>query len=168
MALRQADCRGAHSVFSTHLLKHCFVHYCQHDLSHQRPSRGQYTFQLCRGSIPQVHSNPTQQTAKNSRWRNWFSLQLCQVAALLFSLPKVLNPYHRNGKRQENVDFECILEQIKPTKYDEVAIESYRTFCELRDEGIIPQGVRFHVSLPTPVGSTWASVNFDYREPLSM
>lgn len=37
------------------------------------------------------------------------------------------------------------------TGYDTHAIESYGLFTRLRDEGVIPQGVRFQVSLPTPV-----------------
>jgi hypothetical protein len=43
------------------------------------------------------------------------------------------------------------LEDIKPTGYDDQAIVSYATFCELRDSGTIPAGVRFQVSLPTPL-----------------
>ena len=34
--------------------------------------------------------------------------------------------------------------------YDDFALESYKTFCRLRDEGVIPRGIRFQVSLPTP------------------
>jgi hypothetical protein len=36
--------------------------------------------------------------------------------------------------------------------YARWAIESYATFCELRDRGKIPAGVRFQISLPTPFG----------------
>ena len=36
--------------------------------------------------------------------------------------------------------------------YADAAIESYATFARLRDEGVIPAGVRFQVSLPTPAG----------------
>ncbi|KAL5319874.1 hypothetical protein ACEPPN_012932 [Leptodophora sp. 'Broadleaf-Isolate-01'] len=35
--------------------------------------------------------------------------------------------------------------------YDTFALDSYKTFCRLRDQGIIPHGIRFQVSLPTPV-----------------
>ena len=42
------------------------------------------------------------------------------------------------------------LEDLKPTGYDDQAIASYATFRELRDNGTIPSGVRFQVSLPTP------------------
>lgn len=37
------------------------------------------------------------------------------------------------------------------TGYDTHAIESYGLFARLRDEGVIPPGVRFQVSLPTPI-----------------
>lgn len=38
-----------------------------------------------------------------------------------------------------------------PTGYDEHAILSYLQFCHLRNEGVIPAGVRFQVGLPTPL-----------------
>ncbi len=78
--------------------------------------------------------------------------------------PQVLSPIHRNGKPPESSDFECTLDHIKPTRYDEMAISSYRTFCKLRDQGIIPQGVRFQVSIPTPINTTWTHVDYAYRE----
>ena len=78
--------------------------------------------------------------------------------------PQVLSPVHRKGKPLESTDFECTLDHIKHTKYDEVAIESYRTFCKLRDQGIIPQEVRFQVSVPTPINATWTHVDYAYRE----
>ncbi|MFI5262071.1 MAG: hypothetical protein ACHQZR_05920 [Candidatus Limnocylindrales bacterium] len=34
--------------------------------------------------------------------------------------------------------------------YADAAIESYATFCRLREEGVVPAGVRFQVSVPTP------------------
>lgn len=43
------------------------------------------------------------------------------------------------------------LEDIKPTGYDDQAIASYATFCELKAAGTIPSDVRFQVSLPTPL-----------------
>jgi hypothetical protein len=36
------------------------------------------------------------------------------------------------------------------TGYDDAALASYATFCTMRDEGVIPKGVKFQVSLPTP------------------
>lgn len=42
-------------------------------------------------------------------------------------------------------------EDVMQTSYDVHAKDSYATFCKLRDEGVIPPGVRFQVSLPCPV-----------------
>ena len=58
--------------------------------------------------------------------------------------------------------------------YAEAAIESYGVFLRLRDEGTIPAGVRFQVSLPTPlavVGAFFppeqrASIEPVYRDAL--
>ena len=41
--------------------------------------------------------------------------------------------------------------KLRPLEYDDSAITGYETFCRLRKEGIVPAGVRFQVSLPTPV-----------------
>ncbi|KAL4935900.1 hypothetical protein BDV06DRAFT_206024 [Aspergillus oleicola] len=41
-------------------------------------------------------------------------------------------------------------DSIKPSQYDEVALESYRQFVKLREQGVIPQDLRFQVSLPSP------------------
>jgi hypothetical protein len=45
-------------------------------------------------------------------------------------------------------------DDVKPTDYGTAAVESYRAFCEQREKGVIPAGVRFQVSLPLP----WAVV----------
>lgn len=45
------------------------------------------------------------------------------------------------------------IEQLKKanieTGYDTAAVESYAVFTKLREEGVIPQGVKFQVGLPT-------------------
>ncbi|KAL2837955.1 hypothetical protein BJY01DRAFT_258199 [Aspergillus pseudoustus] len=43
------------------------------------------------------------------------------------------------------------LESIKPSQYDTAALDSYKRFTELRAQGIIPQGIRFQVCLPSPL-----------------
>lgn len=77
---------------------------------------------------------------------------------------QILSPIHRNGKPLETTVFKCTLDHIKPTKYDEMAVESYRTFCKLRVQGVIPQGIRFQVSVPTPINTTFTHVDYAYRE----
>ena len=78
--------------------------------------------------------------------------------------PQVLGPLHRDGKPLETTDFRCTLDDIKHTQYDEAAIESYQTFRKLKDQGIIPQDVRFQVSVPTAINTTWCHVDYAYRE----
>jgi hypothetical protein len=46
-----------------------------------------------------------------------------------------------------------------PTGYAEAAIASYEVFTRLRGEGVIPKGVRFQVSLPTPMASAFMYVS---------
>ena len=78
--------------------------------------------------------------------------------------PQVLSAMHRKGQPLESEDFVCTLDQIKPTRYDEVAIESYATFGRLREEGIIPKGVRFQVSIPTPLNAIVRNVDSAYHQ----
>lgn len=41
--------------------------------------------------------------------------------------------------------------ELPPLGYAAAAIESYETFARLREEGAVPNGIRFQVSLPTPL-----------------
>ncbi|KAJ5367888.1 uncharacterized protein N7496_007648 [Penicillium cataractarum] len=45
-------------------------------------------------------------------------------------------------------------DDVSPTDYGAAAVESWRFFCEYRERGVIPTGVRFQVSLPLP----WAVI----------
>jgi methionine synthase II (cobalamin-independent) len=55
------------------------------------------------------------------------------------------------------------VDQLQPTRYDQVAISSYATFCELRNKGVIPSGVRFQVCLPTPANPVGFGVDRRYQ-----
>ncbi|KAM3066513.1 hypothetical protein ACMFMG_012011 [Clarireedia jacksonii] len=59
-------------------------------------------------------------------------------------------------------------EEIKlmPVSYDFYAINSYSTFCQLRNDGVIPKNVRFQVSLPTPINVLHVSIEPAYQEAL--
>ncbi|MCJ1358751.1 MAG: hypothetical protein MMC33_008751 [Icmadophila ericetorum] len=73
------------------------------------------------------------------------------------------------GASEKNEEVKCTIEDIKPTGYDDNAIASYDTFVKLRESGVIPKGVRFQVSLPTPCNTIWACVDERFRaqvEPL--
>jgi len=106
-----------------------------------------------------LHRIPDGETGSRHNFVMWQSF--------VFPL-QVLSPIHREGKPLETTDFNCTLDHIKHTKYDEMAIESYATFRKLRDQGIIPQGVRFQVSVPTPMNTTWTHVDYAYRERVEL
>jgi hypothetical protein len=40
--------------------------------------------------------------------------------------------------------------KLNPIMYDDFAVASYQQFTELREQGVIPAGIRFQVCLPTP------------------
>ena len=61
-------------------------------------------------------------------------------------------------------EFECRLEHIKPTQYDAAAASSYQQFCQSREEGVIPHGVRFQVSLPGTISAVYPNVDPRYKE----
>ncbi|KAB8214067.1 hypothetical protein BDV33DRAFT_196415 [Aspergillus novoparasiticus] len=58
------------------------------------------------------------------------------------------------------------LESAKATQYDIAALEFYKTFMKLRDEGTMPQALRFQVSLPSPLSSVKAHVKADFQPQL--
>ncbi|KIW66402.1 hypothetical protein PV04_05738 [Phialophora macrospora] len=49
------------------------------------------------------------------------------------------------------------------TGYDSAAIESYAIFKKLRAEGVVPEGVRFQVSIPTPLNGICSSIAANHR-----
>jgi methionine synthase II (cobalamin-independent) len=49
------------------------------------------------------------------------------------------------------------------TGYDSAAIESYAVFKKLRAEGVVPQGVKFQVCIPTPLNAILSSIAAKYR-----
>ena len=61
---------------------------------------------------------------------------------LLRSLPLLR---FKDGADLDNIQFE--------TGYDQAAAYSYEKFCHLREEGVIPEHVRFQVCLSTPMAS---------------
>ena len=56
--------------------------------------------------------------------------------------------------------------QLPPLGYAAAAIESYAIFTRLRDEGVVRPGVRFQVSLPTPLAVVGAFFPEDQREAI--
>src|SRR3954470_7934599 len=62
----------------------------------------------------------------------------------------------RPGERIENVAFDNL-------GLADAAIASYRTFAELKRDGVIPSHVRFQVSLPTPLAPISAFVDGEHQ-----
>lgn len=58
------------------------------------------------------------------------------------------------------------LDSFKPTKYDDAAISSYQDFLTLRDEGTIPENVRFQVGIPPPFNSVQGHTHPEFHEEL--
>ena len=56
---------------------------------------------------------------------------------------------------------------LPPLGYADAAIESYRVFTRLRDEGAVPDGIRFQVSLPTPVAIVASIFSGDDRAAIA-
>ena len=54
--------------------------------------------------------------------------------------------------------------KLLPLGYDDNAIDSYKTFCKLRADGLIPEGIRFQVSLPTAVNVLGNLIEPAWRE----
>ncbi len=50
------------------------------------------------------------------------------------------------------------------THYEDHALESYAIFKGLRDEGVIPENVRFQVGLPTPVTAVSLMIRSEMRD----
>ena len=54
------------------------------------------------------------------------------------------------------------LEKLE-TGYDTAALESYATFKALRDEGVVPQGVKFQVCIPTPMQVISSAISHSHK-----
>jgi hypothetical protein len=101
------------------------------------------------------------ETKERSQWIWWQIDKLIAVPGIKMGQPQV-NPETGNPDYSVfpglDVD-EGVTIPERALGYADVAIDSYREFVRLRDEGVVPQGVRFQVSVPTPfaVVVAWAS-----------
>lgn len=78
-----------------------------------------------------------------------------------FPLP-VVQPRWGGTYSPESKFVDYSLSDLNPTGYDDRALASYATFCELRAAGEIPHGLRFQVSLPTPLAVVRGFVESKY------
>jgi len=101
---------------------------------------------------------------------NWVFFQLqkfLQSSSLVAAHP------HDNPAEEYEMPQVRLAEGADPTDmtwpdpgYADAYLDSYATFAALRDEGVIPAGIRFQVEYPTPLASISAYVVAEQQEPL--
>ena len=115
---------------------------------------------------PFVRRLPDGETAERARWI-WFQREMLEAHPAMEVDPTAapLRLTQWDGKLLR----ETKLLRLKPgadlaavafdTGYDRAALHSYAVFKELRAQGAIPDGVRFQVSLPTPMAPGYMYVS---------
>ena len=115
---------------------------------------------------PWLKRIPDGETGIRHRWIYW------QREMLLNHPDMELDPeaaplalYQWDGELIRETELLRFRPQVDPstvvfeTGYDQAAEASYKTFRRLRDTGVIPEGVRFQVCLPTPMASGYMYVS---------
>lgn len=109
---------------------------------------------------------PDGETGERGRWIWWQRKMLLEHPAM--ELDPVANPLpirQWDGKLLRETELVRFKPGIDPktvsfpTGYAEAAIASYAVFERLRANGVIPAGIRFQVSLPTPMASAFMYVS---------
>lgn len=134
-----------------------------HDLVHfvgSVPLRdAEQVFRTLGGELgPYVKRLPDGETAERSRWI-YFQREMLEAHPAMEIDPTC--PPQRLTEWNGRLLRESRLLRLKPevdqgtvtfeTGYDQAALHSYAVFKDLRDQGAIPAGIRFQVSLPTPM-----------------
>ena len=101
------------------------------------------------------------ETGPRSQWIWWQIDKLTAIPGIAIGQPQV-NPETGNPDYSVFPGLEVAESIVIPARalgYADSAIESYAEFVRLRSAGIIPTGIRFQVSVPTPfaVVVAWAS-----------
>lgn len=103
----------------------------------------------------------------NDGRNNWVA---CQYATFAHA-PQISNPFWSKLEMPTQFDPDNLLtpEQVVShlgeldTQYDKWAIDSYRLFSRLRNEGMIPQHLKFQVCIPMPLSVLFVLVAPPYR-----
>lgn len=111
---------------------------------------------------PWLKRVPDGETGARSRWIYWQREMLMEHPdfELATDVPD-MELYEWNGRLLRKTPYIRLKASHDPAKvriepgYAEAALASYETFKKLRADGVIPQGVRFQVSLPTPIASAY-------------
>jgi hypothetical protein len=115
---------------------------------------------------PWLRRIPDGETGERHRWIYW------QREMLLSHLSMGLDPdatplalYQWDGELIRETELVRFKPDVDPssvvfeTGYAPAAIASYDVFRQLRDDGVIPAGVRFQVCLPTPMASGYMYIS---------
>lgn len=124
-------------------------------------------FRECVARLPgRLRRLPDGETGKRTFFTYW-------QFAVFDGVPQCISPFVMNraaekkeftsAEVQDNIALLRGLENEIRTGYDDEAIKSYAVFKRLKDEGVIPENVRFQVSLPTAVNVVVA-LHHQYRE----
>lgn len=112
-------------------------------------------------ALPQrLQAIPDGETGTRSRYVGWQR----------DGFPKETIRFLWGGTQQSSsTSAQYTLESIGPTRYDDVAIQSYEKLIKLRDQNLVPRDVRFQVSLPSPFSVIQGNIRPEFQmslEPL--
>ena len=107
---------------------------------------------------------PDGETGERGNWVVW-QLPKLQAHAELETVPPPSPEYGPSLRVQPRAGVDPASVTFGPLGYAEAAIASWQVFSRLRDEGVIPAGTRFQVSLPTPIAVVAAFVG-DHQDEL--
>lgn len=109
---------------------------------------------------PWLKRIPDGETGERHKWIYWQREMLLRHPDMeIDPEAKPLRLTQWDGSLVRNMDLLRFKPDVDPstvvfeTGYAKAALASYTVFKRLRDEGVIPGGVRFQVSLPTPMAS---------------
>ena len=115
---------------------------------------------------PWLRRIPDGETGERHRWIYWQREMLLNHPDMELDLEAApLALYQWDGELIRETELIRFRPGVEPsavvfeTGYGPAAVESYATFRRLRDDGVIPDGVRFQVCLPTPMASGFMYVS---------
>ncbi|MGY1982859.1 hypothetical protein [Nocardia gipuzkoensis] len=100
---------------------------------------------------------PDGETGVRDNWVVW-QLPKMQAHPDLETVPPPSPEYGPSERVQPKPGVDAASIDFGPLGYAEAALDSWQVFRELREEGTIPAGTRFQVSLPTPIAVIGAFV----------
>lgn len=117
-----------------------------------------------------LRSIPDGETGKRIHWCGWQKKVMDDAPFLSKARPEGADGVAEGaGLGRYEVRGELADARFGKLGYSDAAIESYKTFAHLRDSGKIPKGVRFQVSLPTPLAPLTVMIqpkDYEKVEPL--